>query len=121
MKMPELSVISRDCQSARSMKFLNCFCVYHSKPVPPLDSMIFPPSSIKFPAPIIFQPAKPPEPSGANPDSAPRDDVVMTLAVRRPSASAVRDGFAEPIAGNKDRKSTRLNSSHGYISYAVFC
>src|SRR2546429_1384386 len=25
------------------------------------------------------------------------------------------------IAGRKDRKSTRLNSSHGYISYAVFC
>src|SRR2546429_6315612 len=26
------------------------------------------------------------------------------------------------IAGNHiDRKSTRLNSSHGYISYAVFC
>src|SRR2546422_8471098 len=24
-------------------------------------------------------------------------------------------------AGGKDRKSTRLNSSHGYISYAVFC
>src|SRR2546429_6210318 len=24
-------------------------------------------------------------------------------------------------AGKKDRKSTRLNSSHGYISYAVFC
>src|SRR3989449_5915009 len=23
--------------------------------------------------------------------------------------------------GNVDRKSTRLNSSHGYISYAVFC
>src|SRR2546429_5380579 len=23
--------------------------------------------------------------------------------------------------GNRDRKSTRLNSSHGYISYAVFC
>src|SRR2546422_5468080 len=23
--------------------------------------------------------------------------------------------------GAKDRKSTRLNSSHGYISYAVFC
>src|SRR3989449_11180051 len=32
-----------------------------------------------------------------------------------------------PMAGsvtslrNRDRKSTRLNSSHGYISYAVFC
>src|SRR5687768_18286198 len=25
------------------------------------------------------------------------------------------------IAGDADRKSTRLNSSHGYISYAVFC
>src|SRR2546429_5784369 len=24
-------------------------------------------------------------------------------------------------AGSGDRKSTRLNSSHGYISYAVFC
>src|SRR2546429_3807548 len=26
-----------------------------------------------------------------------------------------------PLALNIDRKSTRLNSSHGYISYAVFC
>src|SRR2546422_6685795 len=26
-----------------------------------------------------------------------------------------------PLAATRDRKSTRLNSSHGYISYAVFC
>src|SRR2546422_5163353 len=27
-----------------------------------------------------------------------------------------------PVSGRRrDRKSTRLNSSHGYISYAVFC
>src|SRR2546429_836263 len=26
-----------------------------------------------------------------------------------------------PAASKGDRKSTRLNSSHGYISYAVFC
>src|SRR2546429_9370328 len=26
-----------------------------------------------------------------------------------------------PRLGGVDRKSTRLNSSHGYISYAVFC
>src|SRR2546429_4302023 len=26
-----------------------------------------------------------------------------------------------PLAARIDRKSTRLNSSHGYISYAVFC
>src|SRR2546429_1063250 len=25
------------------------------------------------------------------------------------------------LTGDRDRKSTRLNSSHGYISYAVFC
>src|SRR5687768_17831399 len=25
------------------------------------------------------------------------------------------------LFGERDRKSTRLNSSHGYISYAVFC
>src|SRR2546422_507606 len=29
--------------------------------------------------------------------------------------------LAEALATSADRKSTRLNSSHGYISYAVFC
>src|SRR2546429_6859840 len=28
---------------------------------------------------------------------------------------------SEPTERQSDRKSTRLNSSHGYISYAVFC
>src|SRR2546422_2898077 len=28
---------------------------------------------------------------------------------------------SEVLADDEDRKSTRLNSSHGYISYAVFC
>src|SRR2546422_3100197 len=27
----------------------------------------------------------------------------------------------EMVFAERDRKSTRLNSSHGYISYAVFC
>src|SRR2546422_10884546 len=30
-------------------------------------------------------------------------------------------GTARCRPGLRDRKSTRLNSSHGYISYAVFC
>src|SRR2546422_4413409 len=34
----------------------------------------------------------------------------------RELASAITD-----VVGKLDRKSTRLNSSHGYISYAVFC
>src|SRR2546422_5401338 len=29
--------------------------------------------------------------------------------------------LGQPAYGSQDRKSTRLNSSHGYISYAVFC
>src|SRR2546422_5119166 len=28
---------------------------------------------------------------------------------------------SQPVRERGDRKSTRLNSSHGYISYAVFC
>src|SRR2546428_10026584 len=32
-----------------------------------------------------------------------------------------RDRGAAPGAGGGDRKSTRLNSSHDQISYAVFC
>ena len=33
-------------------------------------------------------------------------------------AIKITDSFTKT---SKDRKSTRLNSSHGYISYAVFC
>src|SRR5256884_3073995 len=36
---------------------------------------------------------------------------------RRSAATAA----AESPRASRDRKSTRLNSSHGYISYAVFC
>src|SRR3989449_4578792 len=33
-----------------------------------------------------------------------------------------RTSTTRPVTGEwTDRKSTRLNSSHGYISYAVFC
>src|SRR2546422_8295425 len=32
-----------------------------------------------------------------------------------------RAGSFTAVSGKGDRKSTRLNSSHGYISYAVFC
>src|SRR2546429_3561964 len=36
--------------------------------------------------------------------------------LQQKSSGVVRFPFS-----SKDRKSTRLNSSHGYISYAVFC
>src|SRR2546429_1267374 len=33
----------------------------------------------------------------------------------------VFDSVSKTMGNHTDRKSTRLNSSHGYISYAVFC
>src|SRR2546422_8583214 len=41
-----------------------------------------------------------------------------TCAAARISALAFESGKSLLL---EDRKSTRLNSSHGYISYAVFC
>src|SRR3989449_5040223 len=36
-------------------------------------------------------------------------------------ASTTDSSFSVNLPDALDRKSTRLNSSHGYISYAVFC
>src|SRR2546429_4999331 len=38
-----------------------------------------------------------------------------------PLLNAQRGASQQPASLKTDRKSTRLNSSHGYISYAVFC
>src|SRR2546422_6232900 len=45
----------------------------------------------------------------------------MGLARERRDAGDVRRGHRRARERRTDRKSTRLNSSHGYISYAVFC
>src|SRR2546422_7750517 len=42
-------------------------------------------------------------------------------AADRPPPARRRAGPARTTSPDRDRKSTRLNSSHGYISYAVFC
>src|SRR2546422_1927797 len=44
--------------------------------------------------------------------------LATTIAIAK-AALALGPFMVEP--GLTDRKSTRLNSSHGYISYAVFC
>src|SRR3989449_10353279 len=48
------------------------------------------------------------------------------IVEREFKTAPVHQGYIEPHAAlasvsEEDRKSTRLNSSHGYISYAVFC
>src|SRR2546422_2885654 len=51
------------------------------------------------------------------------DARIHPIARRRDRQGGPRDdrGGAPLQNGQGDRKSTRLNSSHGYISYAVFC
>src|SRR3712207_7192584 len=50
------------------------------------------------------------------------DEVSLEHETRRPTAGA-HPPFRRLCQerGNRDRKSTRLNSSHANISYAVFC
>src|SRR3712207_7322665 len=43
------------------------------------------------------------------------------LAHRTAGGHERRGQTAERVPGDEDRKSTRLNSSHANISYAVFC
>src|SRR5260221_11072828 len=43
------------------------------------------------------------------------------LPSARPAQGAQQHAFPHPLPGRRDRKSTRLNSSHTVISYAVFC
>src|SRR2546422_4059972 len=44
-----------------------------------------------------------------------------TTIVGTPPAAKLRTAPRPMASELRDRKSTRLNSSHGYISYAVFC
>src|SRR2546429_2184288 len=55
---------------------------------------------------------------GYCPAPAPLRAASAVTRISWPLQSAER---AQAIHANTDRKSTRLNSSHGYISYAVFC
>src|SRR2546422_10361863 len=50
-------------------------------------------------------------------------DYVQRLRVKDESSRVFRGRHTQLCRARKtrDRKSTRLNSSHGYISYAVFC
>src|SRR3712207_8156852 len=49
-----------------------------------------------------------------------RDDADPALAADR-DVSLEYDACRDPLTDQLDRKSTRLNSSHANISYAVFC
>src|SRR2546428_2431787 len=85
-----------------------------------------PPRSTLFPYTTLFRSELPPR--ALTDRLGPRDDVLLVerehLAVAHQPAPVHHDrldvrGLA--IVHERDRKSTRLNSSHDQISYAVFC
>src|SRR2546422_8633101 len=47
-----------------------------------------------------------------------QDSIVLVKGARQMGKTSL---LARGLEQARDRKSTRLNSSHGYISYAVFC
>src|SRR2546422_6676650 len=79
-----------------------------------------PPRSTLFPYTTLFRSVLRAA-SGAGSGAAPglRPEVQPELHRLRPPARLPDDRRVVEVDG--DRKSTRLNSSHGYISYAVFC
>src|SRR5687768_18068086 len=48
-------------------------------------------------------------------------DAIRPRISREPILALFTRQRARDFSAQRDRKSTRLNSSHGYISYAVFC
>src|SRR2546422_1993731 len=68
-----------------------------------------PPRSTLFPYTTLFR------------SLGPRRRASAALAVGDPDLLAALAPHELEEVADRDRKSTRLNSSHGYISYAVFC
>src|SRR5207245_10124324 len=104
----------------------------HTAPSRPLLPALPPPRSTLFPYTTLF---RSPEPSAGN--DGPREQIVGSPAAGRlvVASAATNDpgktgwsadvlssnSFSSSTTKPQDRKSTRLNSSHGSISYAVFC
>src|SRR5688572_31801296 len=77
-----------------------------------------PPRSTLFPYTTLFRSAAVPDPLGAVKSGGPaaRSSMWWARRVHPLCPVGIRPGLVV-----EDRKSTRLNSSHSQISYAVFC
>src|SRR5688572_31403716 len=88
-----------------------------------LSSCSLPPSSMYFLLSLLFIIFRTPPSSTLFPYTTLfRSGIIPQRASAKPSAAVSRlVSPARPSARPRDRKSTRLNSSHSQISYAVFC
>src|SRR2546422_8422117 len=85
-----------------------------------------PPRSTLFPYTTLFRSHRP---QGRSHSGEKKQEVRLLANTHspfeqgeRPAQGTLAEGqYTKPPRGKQDRKSTRLNSSHGYISYAVFC
>src|SRR3712207_7182782 len=85
-----------------------------------------PPRSTLFPYTTLFRSARSSALSTGSPDRARRrrDEPAALPGHQRRRHPRARDPVPRrggTVVGRGDRKSTRLNSSHANISYAVFC
>src|SRR2546429_4289140 len=79
-----------------------------------------PPRSTLFPYTTLFR-SLPGEVFLLEPRINEMEIVIDEHAIRLLRRGSFSDDEMRLIVAALDRKSTRLNSSHGYISYAVFC
>src|SRR2546427_6404115 len=83
-----------------------------------------PPRSTLFPYTTLFRSraAHPAQPSAHEAYAPPRGRRGLLPRLHRRRAGQARlITSPDPRSATRDRKSTRLNSSHSQISYAVFC
>src|SRR3712207_7923323 len=85
-----------------------------------------PPRSTLFPSPTLFRSAVGhPQPVRRDADEVALDAAAVAVVdlakLAQLHADAVAADDVSRAGGGADRKSTRLNSSHANISYAVFC
>src|SRR3989449_1195996 len=81
-----------------------------------------PPRSTLFPYTTLFRSLAVVTPNlPAKPDTILFNKVTIKNATQAVQMFGPAQAAVARAVVDRDRKSTRLNSSHGYISYAVFC
>src|SRR3712207_8370785 len=80
-----------------------------------------PPRSTLFPYTTLFRSAMVPLPAVQRPARAAAGAAEVPRPVPEHQGREATDVRGDDVGHGRDRKSTRLNSSHANISYAVFC